>query len=71
MTRRPTLERRQANIRQAAQRLADDTAASSTPVATTTRGCLHQPWFDNPRLLRDLTEQLHIVSIAAIIAAEG
>ena len=31
----------------------------------------YQAWFDNTRLLRDLIDQLHTVSIDAIIAAEG
>jgi hypothetical protein len=31
----------------------------------------YQAWFDNTRRLRDLTDQLHTVSIDAIIAAEG
>jgi hypothetical protein len=31
----------------------------------------YQAWFDNTRQLRELTDQLHTVSIAAIIAAEG
>ncbi len=31
----------------------------------------YQPWFDNTRLLRELTDQLHAVSLAAIITAEG
>jgi hypothetical protein len=31
----------------------------------------YQPWFDNTRQLRELTDQLHTISIAAIIAAEG
>lgn len=31
----------------------------------------YQPWFDNNRQLRDLTEQLHTLSIDAIIATQG
>jgi hypothetical protein len=31
----------------------------------------YQPWIDNTRQLRELTDQLHTISIAAIIAAEG
>jgi hypothetical protein len=31
----------------------------------------YQPWFDNTRRLRELTDQLHTVSLAAITAAEG
>jgi len=31
----------------------------------------YQAWFDNTRRLRDLTDELHTLSIAAIAAAEG
>jgi hypothetical protein len=49
------------------------TVDGTTVTRQLTRGQLdrYQPWFDNSRQLRDLTEQLHTVSIATIIAAEG